>query len=64
MWGGCLPLKREGKFSLEICGAVNLQELLLGSQEDVGFESEGQEAEVNVSANTSATTPSPPPAHT
>lgn len=57
----CLLLKSKSERSLEICGAVNLQELLFGSQEDVGFEPEGREAEVNVSVMTSTTVWSRPP---
>lgn len=40
--GECVRcLKAKVQRSLQICGAVNLQELLFGSQEDVGLESEG-----------------------
>lgn len=54
-------LKSKSERSLEICGTVNLQELLFGSQEDVRFEPEGREAEVNISVITSTTTLSHPP---
>lgn len=41
----------KGKHSLEICGTVGLHELLLGSQEDVGFKPEHREAEFTLGSS-------------